>query len=352
MYIYAYACDEEKGVRCCGISTKAMGKFLAKRLSLCLLILVFATFAVYLLMYFLPSGYIENMARQAAQRPGNAESYEVILERMNAQYGMDQGPLMGYITWGKNAIVGNFGDSWVHTEPVVTVFRDVVWYSFVMGLIAFVIQTIIAIPLGVRAAVKQYSMTDYTVTVFTLIGISMPTFFVATLLKLVFALKLGWFDVSGSAGRNFHLLDGWGRLLDQAHHLVLPIATLIIIGIGSLMRYTRTNMLEVLNSDYIRTARAKGLPEKKVISYHAFRNTLIPLVTVLGGSLPGLFSGALITETLFSLDGIGKISYESMVGGDIPFTMFYLAFMSILTLLGTLISDILYAVVDPRVRVN
>ena len=118
------------------------------------------------------------------------------------------------------------------------------------------------------------------------------------------------------------------------------------------MRYTRTNMLEVLNSDYIRTARAKGVPERKVINHHAFRNTLVPLVTIIGGSLPGLFSGALITETLFSIEGIGYASYHAMVGGDIPFTMFYLTFMAILTLLGNLISDVLYAVVDPRVRLS
>ena len=135
-------------------------------------------------------------------------------------------------------------------------------------------------------------------------------------------------------------------------HFVLPILTLVTVSIGSLMRYTRTNMLEVLSSDYIRTARAKGLSEKKVINHHAFRNTLIPLVTILGGSLPGLFSGALITETLFAIRGIGYASYHSMINGDIPFTMFYLAFLSILTLLGNLISDILYAVVDPRVRVH
>ena len=133
---------------------------------------------------------------------------------------------------------------------------------------------------------------------------------------------------------------------------MLPILTLVTVSIGSLMRYTRTNMLEVLSSDYIRTARAKGLSEKKVINHHAFRNTLIPLVTILGGSLPGLFSGALITETLFAIRGIGYASYHSMINGDIPFTMFYLAFLSILTLLGNLISDILYAVVDPRVRVH
>ena len=126
--------------------------------------------------------------------------------------------------------------------------------------------------------------------------------------------------------------------------------TLTIISIGGLMRYTRTNMLEVLNADYIRTARAKGLSEHKVIYKHAFRNTLIPLVTIIGGSLPGLFSGALITETLFSLPGIGYTSYQSMVAGDIPFSMFYMTFMAVLTLLGNLLSDVLYAVVDPRVR--
>ena len=117
------------------------------------------------------------------------------------------------------------------------------------------------------------------------------------------------------------------------------------------MRYTRTNMLEVLNADYIRTARAKGLSERKVVYHHAFRNTLIPLVTIIGGSLPGLFSGALITEMLFATPGIGYISYQAMIAGDIPFSMFYLVFLSVLTLLGNLIADILYAVVDPRVRI-
>ena len=133
---------------------------------------------------------------------------------------------------------------------------------------------------------------------------------------------------------------------------MLPIIVLVVVSMGSLMRYTRTNMLEVLNADYIRTARAKGLSERKVIYKHAFRNTLIPIVTIVGGSLPGLFAGALITETLFSIPGIGFASYQSMVAGDIPFSMFYLMFMAVLTLLGNLLADILYAVVDPRVRIS
>ena len=184
-----------------------------------------------------------------------------------------------------------------------------------------------------------------------MIGISLPTFFFATLLKLLFSVKLGWFDLYGLVGRNYAQLDSWGQFLDKANHLVLPIITLVIVSVGYLMRYTRTNMLEVLNADYIRTARAKGLSEKKVIYHHAFRNTLIPLVTVVGGSLPGLFSGALITETLFAIPGIGYTSYQAMVAGDIPFSMFYMTFLAVLTLAGNLISDILYAVVDPRVRI-
>ncbi len=190
------------------------------------------------------------------------------------------------------------------------------------------------------------------VTVVALLCISMPTFFLATLLKLIFSIKLGWFDLIGMQSRDYMLLSDFGKFLDLCHHMVLPVITLTMLGIGGLMRYTRTNMLEVLNSDYIRTARAKGLSERTVINRHAFRNTLIPLITIMGTTLPALFSGALITETLFGIRGIGYTSYYAMINGDIPFTMFYLAFISILTLLSNLLADVLYAVVDPRVRVH
>mgnify|MGYP002307331426 CR=1 FL=1 len=223
---------------------------------------------------------------------------------------------------------------------------------FQMGGISFVLSMIIAVPLGILAATKQYSRTDYVITAVALVGISLPSFFFATLLKLLFSVKLGWFDLYGLVGRDYAQLSSWGQFCDRANHLVLPIVTLVIVSIGSTMRYTRTNMLEVLNADYIRTARAKGLSEHVVIYKHAFRNTLIPLVTIIGGSLPGLFSGALITETLFSIPGIGYISYQSMVAGDIPFTMFYLSFMAVLTLVSNLLTDIMYAVVDPRVRIS
>ena len=329
-----------------------MFKFLAKRLALCVVIFFFVTFIVYTLEYCLPTSYVEKTALELSMRPGSQKTAQQWIDELNAQYGMDKGVVRGYFTWLSNAAKGNFGDSWTQTMPVTELFKKCIWYSFFMGLICFILEIIISVPLGVVAARKQYSVTDYTVTVVALIGISMPTFFVATVLKLIFSVKLGWFELVGMQGRNYANLTKWGQFGDLANHLVLPILTITIISIGGLMRYTRTNMLEVLNADYVRTARAKGLPEKKVISHHAFRNTLIPLVTALGGSLPGLFSGALITETLFGIRGIGFYSYQAMIQGDIPFTMFYLAFMAVLTLLGNLISDILYAVVDPRVRVN
>ena len=327
-----------------------MKKFIIKRILISIVILFCVTFIIYALMRCLPSSFVENRAMTLAQAPG-AKPYEEWLEQLNASYGLDKGIIPGYLTWLVGAVQGDFGDSWEYTVPVLEKFGDVIGLSVVMGVISFILQLIIAIPLGIVAATKQYSKLDYGITAGALVGISLPTFFFATLLKLVFSVKLGWFDLYGLVGRNYAQLDSMGKFLDMAHHLVLPIATLVIVSVGSLMRYTRTNMLEVLNADYIRTARAKGLSEHVVIYRHAFRNTLIPLVTIIGGSLPGLFSGALITETLFSIPGIGYTSYTAMATGDMPFSMFYLTFIAILTLAGNLISDILYAVVDPRVRI-
>ena len=327
-----------------------MRKYILKRLLESVVILVFVAFIIYVLMRCLPTSYLEQVARAKSQQPGS-KSFEEWMAQLSATYGMDKGIIPGFLSWCGRAIRGDFGDSWRWTVPVTEKFADSVWISFIMGGIAFIFEILIAIPLGIIAATKQYTKIDYTITIVALACFSLPTFFFASLLKLLFCVNLGWFDLGGLIGRNYEQLSAMGQFFDRAQHLVLPIITLVVISIGSLMRYTRTNMLEVLNADYIRTARAKGLPESKVIYHHAFRNTLIQLVTMLGGSLPGLFAGALITETLYSIPGIGFVSYQSMVAGDIPFSMFYLTFMAILTLLGNLISDILYAVVDPRVRI-
>ncbi len=328
-----------------------MRNYIVKRTLISIFILFFVAFIIYALMRCLPTSYIESMARQKSMQPGS-KSFDEWMVQLKEMYNMDGGIIPGYFAWLGQVFRGDFGDSWFYTVPVLEKFSDTVWISFIMSAISLFFEVIIAIPLGIIAAKKQYSKTDYTISVIALAGISLPTFFFASLMKLVFSIKLGWFDLMGLVGRNYEQLSAWGKFLDKAHHLVLPIVTLTVISIGGLMRYTRTNMLEVLNADYIRTARAKGLSERKVVYHHAFRNTLIPLVTIIGGSLPGLFSGAMITETLYSIPGIGYTSYQAMVGGDIPFSMFYLTFLAVLTLLGNLISDILYAVVDPRVRIS
>lgn len=326
-----------------------MRKYIIKRILISIGILFVVSFLIYVLMRCLPTSYVENLARQKSQQP-NSKSFEEWMAQLSAAYGMDKGIIAGFFSWLQNAIVGNFGDSWFYTIPVTEKFTQVIGVSFIMGLITLVMELVISIPLGIIAATHQYQKSDYAISVIALACMSLPTFFISSLLKLVFSVKLGWFDLYGLVGRSYNQLSSFGKLMDMANHLVMPITVLILISIGSLMRYTRTNMLEVLQQDYVRTARAKGLSEHKVIYRHAFRNTLIPLVTMVGGSLPGLFSGALITETLFMIPGIGYTSYQAMVQGDIPFSMFYLTFLAILTLAGNLISDILYAVVDPRVR--
>ncbi len=328
-----------------------MRNFIIKRILTSMLILMMVAFIIYALMRSLPTTYVEKIARERAAA-GTGMTAAQWLEQLRSLYNLDVNIIQGYFQWLVQAIRGNFGSSWYYGVEVTAKFADVIWYSVALGGVTFILQVIIAIPLGILAARKQYSRIDYSITIFAMVFISLPGFFLATILKYVFAVQLDWFELSGLVSRFYSQLSTFDKILDMAHHLVLPITTLVLTSIGSLTRYTRTNMLEVLNSDYIRTARAKGLSESKVINKHAFRNTLIPLVTILGNTLPGLFAGAMITEQIFAIPGIGKVSYDAMVNGDIPFSMFYLSFMAVLTLLGTLLADIMYAVVDPRIRVS
>ena len=328
-----------------------MKKFIVRRLLISVVLLFFVSLIIYTIMRLMPTSYVESQAMALATRPGS-KSYQEWVDQLNAQYGLDTGIIQGYFKWASKAIRLNFGDSWYFNQPVLQKFSNVIWYSFGLGLAAFLIEILIAIPAGILAARKQYMFADYAITVIALIGISLPSFFFATILKYIFSIKLGWVDLYGIVSRMHETLSDTGKVLDMVRHMVLPTLTLVVVSIGSLMRYTRANMLEVLNSDYIRTARAKGLSENRVINHHAFRNTLIPIVTLLGGSLPGLFGGAMITETLFQIPGIGYTFYQCVTQGDIPFVMFYMVFMAVLILLGNLIADITYALVDPRVRVN
>jgi len=315
-------------------------------------IVFFGALLVYTIIRSLPTSYVETIARQRAANPLSTKSYQEWLDQLNEVYGLNKGIVPGFVDWGGNAIRGNFGESWHYGVPVTQKFAEVIGISMVVNIITFFVQILIAIPLGIMAARRQYTVTDYAITIFALMGISLPTFFLATILKYVFAIQLGWFPLYGLTGRFYSTMTPIMQLLDKGYHMVLPILTLMMLSVGGLMRYTRTNMLEVLNSDYIRTARAKGLPEKVVINKHAFRNTLIPLVTTLSGILPSMFTGSQITETMYQIPGIGYIAYQAMIRGDIPFAMFYLTFILLLTQVSLLAADIMYAVVDPRIRVN
>ena len=256
----------------------------------------------------------------------------------------------GYFGWLVNICKFDFGTSFKYNAPVLEVIRDHMGVSFMVALIATVFEFLIAIPLGITAATHQYSIRDYVVTFVVMIGISLPSFFFGQVLKML-AMNLGWTKTSG-LGNATQTLTGMAYILDYLQYMILPVLTVVILSIGGRMRMTRTNMLEVLNSDYIRTARAKGLKEKIVIYKHAFRNTLIPLVTSLAGLLPSLFSGAIITEQVFDLPGIGNKAFQAMFEGDIPFIMGYNMFLALLSVIGVLLADLMYAAVDPRVKLT
>ena len=329
-----------------------MWKFLVRRLLLGLLIVILGAFVTYAVIRMLPASYIEKMARQLSAGSQGRVKWQDLKAELDRQYGMDGDIFSGYVKWLVRAVRGDFGDSWKYMKPVTKVFSEVIWWSVLMNIITLFVEILVSIPLGILAARKQYHAADYIVTVFALACISLPSFYIGTVLKYVFAVKLNVLPLYGLWGRYYNQMGTWGKIGDVAVHLIMPVATLSILSIGSLMRYTRTNMLEVLNADYIRTARAKGLSEKVVINKHAFRNTLIPLVTAFSGLLPSFFGGAMITETIFQIPGIGYKSFEAMLQGDIPFAMFYTTFLMVLTQVSLILSDIMYAVVDPRVRVN
>ena len=297
-----------------------------------------------------PERYSIRLYSEDGQIPTSA-SYRVATagERIGAVLG-------GYFTWIGNLCRGDLGDSFLYERPVKDVIGENMWISFAIAIVATILQFLIAIPLGISSATHQYSVRDYTVTVFTMIGLSLPTYFFAAIVIKIFAVDLGWLPSNGLVfGYETYPATFAGtmkKLWDMAQHLVLPISVSVILSLGGLMRYTRTNTLEVLNADYIRTARAKGLSEKTVIYKHAFRNTLIPLATMLAGILPSLFGGMMITEQVFGINGIGNLAYKALKSADLPFVMGYNMFLAILTVIGTLCSDIMYSIVDPRVKLT
>ena len=330
-----------------------MLKYILKRIGLAILILIGVSMIIYFLIRLMPVDFIQDKINSINQ--GGTAVPEELVETMYSMYGLGDdsfgGILKGYFTWLGQLARGDLGDSFIHVEPVADVIVRHMGVSFAVSLIATIFEFLIAIPLGITAATHQYSLRDYIVTILVMIGISLPSFFFGQILRDIFAYKLEWFPSQGlvNAGGS---ATGIALLPEYFMHMFLPILTVVILSIGGRMRMTRTNMLEVMNSDYIRTARAKGLSERKVIYKHAFRNTLIPIVTTLAGLLPSLFSGAIITEQVFGLPGIGNVALDAMNRGDIPFIMGYNMFLAMLSVIGVLLSDLMYAVVDPRVKLN
>lgn len=268
-----------------------------------------------------------------------------------ARLGLDKPIPVQYWNWLKRSIVGDFGNSYIYKRPVIDVIPEFIKNSLILNVFVYLFAFLIAIPLGIITAVKQYSKTDNFFSAFSLFGISMPTFFFGLLLIYFFSVTRQWFPISGmvTVGKR---LEGFARFKDILHHMFLPGLVLIIGSLASLVRYTRTAMLEVINQDYIRTARSKGLTEKVVIYKHAFRNALIPVVTIVGFTVPSLFSGAVMLETVFNWPGIGKVLVDAVNLRDYNLMMALNMFFAILTLLGNLLADIGYALVDPRIRVD
>ncbi len=333
-----------------------MVKYCIKRILLAIVILFGVSLILYTLVRCMPSNVIEDKF-YAAMSSGGGEGTEEKLQQALAVYGLDDnsigGIFKGYFKLLGNLLQGDLGQSWKYARPVEDVIFENMGLSFGISFVALILELIIAIPLGIKCACNQYGKLDYVVTVLTMIGIAFPTFFLGNLMIKWFSIDLGWFESGKLFSANIATnADFATRFGDALWHLVLPMFVLVILSVGSLVRYTRTNTLEVLNADYIRTARAKGLSETKVVYKHVFRNTMIPLVTMLAGSLPGLFGGAMITETVFDLPGVGNTAYQALREGDIPFIMGYNMFIAVLTVIGVLLADVAYAVVDPRVKLG
>ena len=330
-----------------------MVKYILKRILLAVLILFGVSVIIYFLIRMMPLNYLEQkFADQLAVGKMTQEDFDRIL----AIYGLDDnsflGILKGYWSWLTSFLKGDMGTSFQYGQDVSEVIKSKMGISFSISLVSLVLELLIAIPLGIKCATNQYGKFDYTVTVICMVAMAFPSFFLGNLFIKWFAVDLGWFE---TGGLNSTLPVGASKFEvfgDMIWHLILPILVMVILDIGSIMRYTRTNTLEVLNADYIRTARAKGLSEGKVVYKHVFRNTLIPLITVLASTLPMLFGGAMITETVFDIPGIGQAAYNALKIGDIPLAMGYNMFIAVLTVVGTLLADIMYAVVDPRVKLK
>ncbi len=315
-----------------------MTKYIIKRILQAIPLLILITIITFLIINLAPGDPAVMFINP--ERMGKVD-----LNVIRHNLGLDKPLYIRYFIWLGGLLKGDFGISFFRNRPVLDLLMEALPNTIVLSVVSVLISTIIAIPAGMISALKRGSVWDYFFSTISFIGISIPAFWFGLMLLLVFGAQLQWFPIGGMRENYDQFV-----FMDRLSHIVLPAIVLGMSGMATDMRYMRSAMLEVINQDYIRTARSKGLSEKIVIWRHAFRNALLPLITLFGFMIPGLISGAAITESIFAWPGIGRIVVEANFTRDYPIIMGELVFVSVLVVLGSLIADVLYAVADPRIK--
>lgn len=321
--------------------------YLLKRILLMIPVLLGITIISFSVMKMAPGDPISLMTDL------NPNMNEEAIKRIRAHYGLDEPWHMQYLKWLKNMVALDFGRSFASdNRPVLDKIAERIPITLLINVLSMFFILAAAIPLGVISAVKQDSWFDRGASLFVFIGFAVPTFWLALLLMILFGVKLEWLPISGFRSLNYASLTPFQQVVDVSKHLILPIFVSAFGGLAGMSRYMRSNMLEVIRQDYITTARAKGLTEGAVIFRHALRNALLPVITILGLSVPGLIGGSVIFETIFAIPGMGQLFYQSVMMRDYPTIMGILVIGAVLTLLGNLLADLLYSWADPRIRVT
>ncbi len=319
--------------------------YLAKRLGMMVPLVIGITFISFLVMHLAPGSPTDIMTDL------NPKVSDLARERLTKLYGLDQPVHVQYWNWLKRLAVLDFGQSFAPDgRPVLDKIAERLPITVSINLMSLVLVLLIALPIGVYSATHKGSVFDQATTLFVFLGFASPTFWLALLGMILFGVHLGWLPISGIKGLNHDQLSAWGQAMDYARHLLLPVTLSALTSLAGLSRYMRANMLEVIRQDYITTARAKGLSERVVIYRHALRNALMPVITILGLSVPGLIGGSVIFESIFAIPGLGKLFFEAVMSRDYPLVMGGLVISAVLTLVGNLLADLGYALADPRVR--
>jgi peptide/nickel transport system permease protein len=285
---------------------------------------------------------------QAQMNPKVSAEY---VQRLRSFYGLDKPLHIQYLIWLKKLLKLDFGNSFSpDNRKVIDKISERIPITIMINMLSLFLILIIAIPIGVLSATHQNSFFDKFTTVYVFIGFAVPTFWLALLCMILFGVQLGWLPISGLKSLGFVQSSFTAVAVDRVKHLILPVLLSAFGGIAGFSRYVRSNMLEVIRQDYIKTARAKGLSEQAVVYRHALRNALLPVITILGLSVPGLIGGSVIFETIFAIPGMGQLFYQSAMARDYPVIMGNLVIVALLTLLGNLLADISYSLADPRIR--